>query len=270
MPHLKLLHRTWKYSEDEFVISSLAQMTLRIILNGRVKYQFYQTFLYGEETLLDDEEKAELIRQIREIGKFSLRDFLCKKFAAAPCGDTEDDRNEAIDAVASALTDFSTDLDLTMSDLSVALILLRWQSDQWISGQGSVSVENVLKQTFPDITNIAAPLDPCAEDPMDKLESNWLHISRLRRYSKLVNASYGWIYYVLNNPCSCIALNRLCKRLSCGNPTAPDRQIDFESGIMGPGGCLCAGKNCYLSAFLEMSQLKTENILTFQITDQAS
>ncbi|KAM7535881.1 hypothetical protein Aperf_G00000095630 [Anoplocephala perfoliata] len=51
-----------------------------------------------------------------------------------------------------------------------------------------------------------------------------------------------------------------------GNPPAPDCQIDLENGITGPGGCLCAGRNCYLAAFLEMSQLETSNILVFEIT----
>lgn len=32
MPHLKLFKRTWKYSEDEFVLSSLCQAMTRIIL----------------------------------------------------------------------------------------------------------------------------------------------------------------------------------------------------------------------------------------------
>uniref|UniRef100_A0A0R3T2M8 sn-1-specific diacylglycerol lipase n=1 Tax=Rodentolepis nana TaxID=102285 RepID=A0A0R3T2M8_RODNA len=52
------------------------------------------------------------------------------------------------------------------------------------------------------------------------------------------------------------------------NPKAPDRQVDLENGITGPGGCLCAGRNCYLAAFLEMSQLETGHILVFQITDK--
>ncbi|KAM3182794.1 hypothetical protein ACTXT7_011611 [Hymenolepis weldensis] len=326
MPHLKLLHRTWAYSEDGFVISSITQAILRIVLvicatiflfiphewsttapdyyqgatfsafvsvitwcsvllfavvfecidwirhydeHGRIKYQFYQTFLHGEESWMDDEEKRELIQKIREIKHIHWQEVLTEKFASSKNEDSNDDKIEAISAVASALTDLLIDLDLTSSDLMVALILLRWQSDQWISERGLVPVKNVLKETDPDLTNVAAPLDPSAKNPIDRLEKNWMHISRLRRYSQLVNASYGWTYYICESPCNCIAINRLCKRLSWKNPPAPEKQIDFEMGIKGPGGCLCAGNNCYLSAFLEMSQLKTEDILAFQITDRS-
>lgn len=51
---------------------------------------------------------------------------------------------------------------------------------------------------------------------------------------------------------------------------ASDTQIDLEMGINGPGGCLCAGANCYLSAFLEMSQLQTDDILVFRINEEVS
>ncbi|VDL44585.1 unnamed protein product [Hymenolepis diminuta] len=236
--------------------------------HGRIKYQFYQTFLHKEESWMDDEEKRELVHKIREIKHFHWQEVLTEKFASSKNEDIDDDKIEAISAVASALTDLLIDLDLTSSDLIVALILLRWQSDQWIDEQGLVPVKNVLKETDPDLTNVAAPLDPSAKNPIDKLEKNWMHISRLHRYSQLVNASYGWTYYICESPCNCIAINRLCKRLSWKNPPAPDKQIDLENGIKGPGGCLCAGNNCYLSAFLEMSQLKTEDILAFEITDK--
>ena len=56
----------------------------------------------------------------------------------------------------------------------------------------------------------------------------------------------------------------------CSNPIAPKKQLDLERGIKGPGGCLCAGQNCYLAAFLEMSHLKPEDILLFDITDEVS
>ncbi|KAM3182790.1 hypothetical protein ACTXT7_011607 [Hymenolepis weldensis] len=90
---------------------------------------------------------------------------------------------------------FRKDLDITTSDLALGLSLLRWQSLQWIGGHSRVPAENVLKQTDPVTTDIAAPLDLNVKNPIDKLTKNWLHISYLKRYCSLVNASYGWIWY---------------------------------------------------------------------------
>lgn len=54
------------------------------------------------------------------------------------------------------------------------------------------------------------------------------------------------------------------------NAKATKKQIDLENGIKGPGGCLCMGENCYLAAFLEMSHLRSEDILLFDLTDAVS
>ncbi|VDM01215.1 unnamed protein product [Schistocephalus solidus] len=49
--------------------------------------------------------------------------------------------------------------------------------------------------------------------------------------------------------------------------TAPERQRDLEDGIRGPGCCLCAGRNAYLAAFLEMSGLDIQSVLLFEFSD---
>ncbi|VDD82804.1 unnamed protein product [Mesocestoides corti] len=234
--------------------------------HGRLKYQFYQTFLYGDGNDKTDDEKRELIEAVRQISHIRWSGFISDKITSSKSPD--DPRGEAVTAVASAISDLLTDLDLTFSDLAVGLLLLQWQTKYWIGGQSRVPAKYVLKQTDPVLTDLAAPNDKKKKNPIDQLNKDWLHISRLKRYSHLVNASYGWIYYYLENPCDCTALNRLCQKISWKNPTAPKRQVDLENGIDGPGGCMCAGYNCYLAAFLEMTQLECDDILIFDITDQ--
>ncbi|VUZ41339.1 unnamed protein product [Hymenolepis diminuta] len=252
------------------IVFEIVDWILHYDAHGRLKYKFYYTFLYdyNDGFKKTDDEKREIIKQIREVSHSKWKKLL-QNMVASAAYDTEGERlDEAINAVSGAFVDFLTDLDVTASDLALGLSLLRWQSLQWIGGHSRVPAENVLKQTDPVTTDIAAPLDLDVKNPIDKLTKNWLHISYLKRYCHLVNASYGWIWYVTENPCDCIALCRLCSHLSCRNPTAPDRQVDLENGITGPGGCLCAGRNCYLAAFLEMSQLETSYILAFEITDR--
>ncbi|KAM7538847.1 hypothetical protein Aperf_G00000048946 [Anoplocephala perfoliata] len=225
------------------------------------------TFLYDGGENETDDERRELIKRVREVSQTRWQNFLLNKVMFSSEGE-DDNVDDAINAVSGAMVDYLTDLDIAPSDLAMGLMLLRWQSLQWIGGQSRVPAEDVLEHTDPVRIDLAAPLDTKAKTPIEKLEKNWLHISRLKRYSHLVNASYGWLYYYRANPCDCVALHRLCRPLSCRNPTAPDCQIDLENGITGPGGCFCAGRNCYLAAFLEMSQLETRNILVFDITDK--
>ncbi|KAM7538690.1 hypothetical protein Aperf_G00000048804 [Anoplocephala perfoliata] len=249
------------------IVLEITDWILHFDINGNLKYRFYMNFLYDGGDIETDDEKRELIKSIREVSNSSWQNFLRNKVVSSHQGEDES-LDTAIKAVSAVLVDYLTDLDITLSDLALGLTLLSWQSLQWVGGHSRVPAENVLKQTDPVTTDLAAPLDENMKSPMQKLEKNWLHISRLKRYSHLVNASYGWIWYYTTNPCDCVALNRLCRRLSCRNPPAPDLQIDLENGITGPGGCLCAGRNCYLAAFLEMSQLETSNILVFAINDK--
>ncbi|KAM7538915.1 hypothetical protein Aperf_G00000048903 [Anoplocephala perfoliata] len=226
------------------------------------------TFLYNGDDKITDDEKRELIKSVREVSQSKWQHFLrTKVMSSSPEGEDEN-VDDAINVVSAALSDSLTDLDVAASDLALALTLLKWQSLQWIGGHSRVPAENVLKQTDPVTTDLAAPLDTSVKTPMQKLEKNWLHISRLQRYSHLANASLGWMYYYGMNPCDCVTVHRLCRNLSCRNPSVPDRQTDLENGIPGPGGCPCAGRNCYLSAFLEMSHLESSNILVFEVNNK--
>ncbi|KAL5106379.1 Diacylglycerol lipase-beta [Taenia crassiceps] len=235
--------------------------------DGRLKYEFYETFLYDGSDKKTEEEKRDLVMKMRMVEKFKWHKVLSKKLNSVDDYDS-DDKEDALNAVSAAFVDLLTDLDLTKSDVAIGLLLLRWQSDRWIDGHGRVPAEYVLEQTNPALTDLAAPLDPKLKNPFDKLENEWLHISRLRRYSHLVNASYGWLYYYTENPCDCIAVNRLCQKLSCSNPTATKKEVDLENGIRGPGCCCCAGQNLYLAAFMEMAQLEAKNILYFELVNK--
>lgn len=53
---------------------------------------------------------------------------------------------------------FAQDLDLTTSDVMLGMMLLRWQSNQWIGGQTQVPAKFILDQTDPVLDDVAAPV----------------------------------------------------------------------------------------------------------------
>ncbi|EUB63167.1 Sn1-specific diacylglycerol lipase beta [Echinococcus granulosus] len=235
--------------------------------DGKLKYEFYETFLYDETDKKTEKEKRELVKDMRMMANSHWQNVLAKKLES-PEDNGSDEKKDALNAVSAIFVDLFMDLDLTKSDVAIGLLLLRWQSDKWIGGHGRVPAEYILEQTDPALKDLAAPLDPKLKNPFDKLEKEWLHISRLRRYSHFVNASYGWVYYYADNPCDCVAINRLCQKLSCSNPTTTRKEVDLENGIHSPGGCCCAGRNLYLAAFIEMAQLEPKDILYFELVNK--
>ncbi|KAM3182792.1 hypothetical protein ACTXT7_011609 [Hymenolepis weldensis] len=140
MPHLKLFRRTWKYSEDELAIFIITEATysefvsvvcwcsilmaaivfkivdwiLHYDVHGRLKYKFYHTFLYdyGDDFKKTDDEKREVIKQIREVSHSKWKKLL-QRMVTSTAYDTEDERlDEAINAVSGAFVDFLTVKDL--------------------------------------------------------------------------------------------------------------------------------------------------------------
>ncbi len=70
-------------------------------------------------------------------------------------------------------------MDLTPSDVTMGLMLLRWQSTQWVGGKSLVPSKYVLQQTEPVLDDIAAPV-------RYNLVNNAYNTSRLNFFSQPV------------------------------------------------------------------------------------
>lgn len=236
--------------------------------NGAEKYKFFKLFYYDKKTNCELTERMEtLLKKMHEISLAKWTDFVRQKVADLTELD-EEMKQEAIDEASSTLADYMSDLDLTKSDVFMGLLLLRWQSSQWIGKRSALNAQYVLENTDPITTDLAAePIDPRTMTPRERLTRDWLHISRIRRYIHFALASYGWKHYVGWNTCNLRARRRMRRYLTSDNMPTPNKQRNMEEGIPNPGGGLWAGQNAYLAAFLEMSSLNAEDILIFEIAD---
>ncbi|KAL7058071.1 hypothetical protein AAHC03_016940 [Spirometra sp. Aus1] len=204
---------------------------------------------------------------MHEISLEKWTNFVRQKVAELTEPD-EEMRQEAIEEASSTLADYMSDLDLTRSDVFMGLLLLRWQSAQWIGNKSALDAQYVLDNTDPITTDVAAEsIDPNTTTPRERLIRDWLHISRIRRYIHLALASYGWKHYVGWNTCNLRARRTMRRYLTSGNVPTQNKQRNMEEGISNPGGSLWAGQNAYLAAFLEMSSLSAEDVLIFEIAD---
>ncbi|VDK75986.1 unnamed protein product [Dibothriocephalus latus] len=250
-----------------FVCLEAIDWVMHFDRNGSVKYKFYKAFYYEDQSYLKETEKRKLVQKMRCLSTKKWTKVL-EAFVKTYKPPSRDDKKMAVGEIAASLADYLSDLDITKSDTIMGLFILHWQTMQWIGGNSVVNANYVLQQTDPVSTDIADKM-PNYETyaPKDILDKQWLHISRLRQYAHFINASYGWIYYSAVNMCNCTAASRLYEKLSCRNKAVPERQRDFEQGIRGPGCCLCAGRNAYLAAFLEMSGLHVESVLLFEFSE---
>ena len=73
--------------------------------SGKIKYEFYQTFLYNGKNEKSEEEKRELIREFRMLTKNKWQKFLMK-LVTPHCFDKDDGKEDAVTALAGAAADF--------------------------------------------------------------------------------------------------------------------------------------------------------------------
>nr|VZI29879.1 unnamed protein product [Spirometra erinaceieuropaei] len=124
--------------------------------NGAEKYKFFKTFYYDKKTsheLTGDMET--LLKKMHEISLEKWTNFVRQKVAELTEPD-EEMRQEAIEEASSTLADYMSDLDLTRSDVFMGLLLLRWQSAQWIGNKSALDAQYVLDNTDPITTDVAA------------------------------------------------------------------------------------------------------------------
>ncbi|VDN11393.1 unnamed protein product, partial [Dibothriocephalus latus] len=239
---------------------------------GAEKYKFFNNIYYDKNPshkLTDSMET--LLKNMHSVYLEKWTHFVRKKAAMLTETEEEEMKQQAIEEAASSLADFMSELDLTKSDVFMGLLLLRWQSQQWIGKNSTLKAQYVLENTDPITTDLAAkPIDPKSMPPRERLSRDWLHINRIRRYMHLALASYGWEHLVGFNPYNLKARRTMRRYLTPGNEPAQAKQRNMEEGIPMPGAKLWKGENAYLAAFLEMSSLKSEDILIFEIADTVS
>ncbi|TGZ69294.1 hypothetical protein CRM22_003813 [Opisthorchis felineus] len=188
------------------------------------------------------------------------------------CGNEDRQENEeqlAISSAAALFSEFFYDVNLVPSDIVAGLLLLRWQTTQWVGSGHRVPLSVIEQDTKP------CTFPPVAADPGTKqlavtsqfgdvvsqysrTTPTWLSIVRLQRISQIGISIYGHLFYCLASKGTPAALYRLCRHLSCAS-------CEHKSGPDGPtkvGCCLCAGHNCDLAAVVEMSGLPLDNFVT--------
>lgn len=92
------------------IVFEIVDWILHYDAHGRLKYKFYYTFLYdyGDDFKKTDDEKREIIKQIREVSHSKWKKLL-QNMVTSAAYDTEGERlDEAINAVSGAFVDFLT------------------------------------------------------------------------------------------------------------------------------------------------------------------
>ena len=84
--------------------------------DGKIKYEFYQTFLYDENCQKTDNEKRELIKEFRQLSYEKMQKGLTKLFAFGGAKN-HIDREKAITVISEFLMDFVVVSNKLNSDL---------------------------------------------------------------------------------------------------------------------------------------------------------
>ncbi|VDK36401.1 unnamed protein product, partial [Dibothriocephalus latus] len=125
--------------------------------HGAEKYKFFNTFYYDKKSSNTFTECMEtLLEKMHSIYLRKWTHFVRKNVAGLTETEEEEMKEQAIDEVASTIADYMSDLDLTKSDIFMGLLLLRWQSQQWIGQVSALNAQYVLENTDPITTDVAA------------------------------------------------------------------------------------------------------------------
>lgn len=75
--------------------------------NGRLKYEFYETFLYDGSDKKTEDEKRDLVMKMRMMEKLRFQNVLSKKLDSSE-DNGSDDKEAALSAVSTAFVDLLT------------------------------------------------------------------------------------------------------------------------------------------------------------------
>ncbi|CAH8871285.1 unnamed protein product [Trichobilharzia szidati] len=156
-----------------------------------------------------------------------------------------------ITSAAALFSEIFYDVDLVASDIVAGLILLRWQTKQWVGCGHRVPLSLIHQDTSPSDLNIHA----VQKD--DQTPDMWLDIHRIYRVAEFVTAIYGkLLYYSMNLgiPGSTCRLYRHlpCCINSCNRPSPEQSQLSC---------CICSGHTCDLAAILEFTSLREDQFV---------
>ncbi|KAM3187222.1 hypothetical protein ACTXT7_002714 [Hymenolepis weldensis] len=189
------------------------------------------------------------IQAHRLVARLWHRRIRCLACVGNSCGrldlDTKISNTNAMAMVSELVgTYFMTNLVAT--DLLAGLMLLRWQTRQWVDCGNRVPLERILQDSYPydPVTDPphANSLSPVVQqdfgNPFDRLAYDWLSIRRLWIYSKHVTAVYGSLLYVISKRLSPTAISKLCKYLQCPENSACCCCCGNRKSIAAYGLCL--------------------------------
>ncbi|KAH8864790.1 Sn1-specific diacylglycerol lipase alpha [Schistosoma japonicum] len=155
-----------------------------------------------------------------------------------------------ITSAAALFSDVFYDVDLVASDIVAGLLLLRWQTKQWVGSGHRIPLSLIYQDTSPSVLNI----DVLQKG--DQVPDQWLDIQRIYRIAELTTAMYGkFLYYSMNlgiPGSTCRLFRHLPCCLNSCNSTSEKTQLSC---------CICSEHTCDLAAILEFTSLKEDQFV---------
>ncbi|CUT99250.1 sn1 specific diacylglycerol lipase beta [Echinococcus multilocularis] len=176
--------------------------------------------------------------------------------------------------------------NLVASDLLAGLLLLRWQTRQWIGCESRVPLQRVLEDSdiYDPVTSppphagsvgILVPRDD--GNPFNRLATDWLGIRRLWIYSKFASAVYGRLLYLFSQRLSPRAALRLCKYAKCEGCFASccsqaEGNLETHSFLspseeISLGCCICKHDACNLAVYQEITGAPIESVVYYSFVN---
>ncbi|KAL5106095.1 Synaptotagmin-like protein 4 [Taenia crassiceps] len=230
--------------------------------------------------------RAQAHRLIARLWRRRIRCLACLRNACRRLDlDTKRSSQDAMLLVSDMVgTYFMT--NLVASDLLAGLLLLRWQSHQWIGCESRVPLQRVLEDSdvYDPVTDppphagsvgVLVPRDD--GNPFNRLATDWLSIRRLWVYSKYASAVYGRLLYLFSQRLSPRAALRLCKYATWDGglgPCCPQTGGDAETHpFLSPsdetsmGCCICKHDTCNLAVYQEITGAPIESLVYYSFVN---
>ncbi|CAL8084957.1 unnamed protein product [Calicophoron daubneyi] len=237
---------------------------------GRVVYDDHCTrkgFLPHDTNLLTKKRAQEVLsrsvqRKLNGLGVLG-------RSRCAFSGRRDAEEQMAIDSAAALFSEVFYDVDLVASDIVAGLLLLRWQTNQWVGSGHRVPLSLIERDTVPCETDFVVRTQPAASDSGDTLGASsspsWLGIDRLRRVSQIGISMYGKLFYYCLFCFKPRSLCNLCRHLRChtaGKCCSCAPHFPSPGDPLQFGCCLCAGHTCNLAAVLELGGIRAEDLIS--------
>ncbi|TPP60084.1 Sn1-specific diacylglycerol lipase alpha [Fasciola gigantica] len=188
----------------------------------------------------------------------------------------ETEEQHAISSAAALFSEVFYDVDLVASDIMAGLLLLRWQSNQWVGCGHRVPYHLIERDSVPCEVYGGGDSVPISEkhtvdqqpnasvfgDVRSSRSSNedvsWLNMSRLQRVCQMGISIYGKLFFCCLFRGKPNATCRLCRHLTCDCRKKPGASSQ-DAHI---GCCLCTNHNCDLAAVMEMGSIELDHFVT--------